>query len=454
VRRGRAAVVVAREAREYWTFFRAETPFLGFGASLAFLSSFGQTFYLSLFVPFLLLEFGLGNTEFGALYAAATLGSALLLPWTGGWMDRVSLARLNLGVVGLIAGSALLLAGSFHLSILVLAILGLRLAGPGLAAYASLTAMARHYPPNQRGKALGISSLGFSIGEAFLPLAGAAAIAVVGWRGSWILVAVLGVGVFLPMLHSILARIEAGSAHSSILRSGVTSGSATPSESETPAHIPTSSLSSVRPVDAPLPSGRRSEGPVREWTRREMLVDPRFWLMLPAVLLPPFWATGIFLYQTSLGDSKGWGITLMASAFTFFAVARTGSSLVGGVLMDRLTPRRIFPFSLIPIGIGMLLVILFSGPWVPFALMACIGITTGFGGNVRMGLWAEIYGTLNLGSMKSLMAALIALSTAGSPILFGLVLDSGTGLDALLWTGVVTFGVSTLLVFGALRHQR
>lgn len=181
-----------------------------------------------------------------------------------------------------------------------------------------------------------------------------------------------------------------------------------------------------------------------------MLSDSRFWFILPAALLPPFWATGIFLYQASIGAQKGWSLTVMASAFTAYAVARVAFSLVGGDLVDRFTARRVFPFSLLPLGVGLALLIPFAGTWVPYAFMACVGITTGMSGNVRVALWTEMYGVRHLGSIKALMAALVALSTAGSPILVGLVLDAGTGLESLLWSGVLSIGVGAALTLGAL----
>ena len=77
---------------------------LGFGVLLTLFSSFGQTFLISIFVPRLLESFGLGTAAFGTLYAAATLCSALCLPYFGRLIDRVPLARFSmltgLGLVG------------------------------------------------------------------------------------------------------------------------------------------------------------------------------------------------------------------------------------------------------------------------------------------------------------------------------------------------------------------
>ncbi|MBI4326718.1 MAG: hypothetical protein HY674_15855 [Chloroflexi bacterium] len=53
---------------------------LSFGVLLTLFSSFGRTFLISMLVPRLLEEFALNTAQYGALYAGATLTSALALP--------------------------------------------------------------------------------------------------------------------------------------------------------------------------------------------------------------------------------------------------------------------------------------------------------------------------------------------------------------------------------------
>ncbi|MPY91358.1 MAG: MFS transporter, partial [Luteitalea sp.] len=53
---------------------------LSFGLFAAFASSFGQTFFIALSVPYLLSELAMGEGRFGLVYAAATLTSGLSLP--------------------------------------------------------------------------------------------------------------------------------------------------------------------------------------------------------------------------------------------------------------------------------------------------------------------------------------------------------------------------------------
>jgi cyanate permease len=47
-------------------------------------------------------------------------------------------------------------------------------------------------------------------------------------------------------------------------------------------------------------------------------------------------------------------------------------------------------------------------------------------------IWPEIYGTRNLGSIRSLITSVGVLSTAASPILLGWLIDSGYSINNLL----------------------
>jgi MFS family permease len=415
-------------ASSYWGLFKREPSLLTFGLSFAFLSSFGQTFFVSLFVPSFLAELSLTGAGFGSLYSAATLVSALLLPWAGAWLDRVRLTRFSAAVVALLAISALLLAISWNLAVFFVALVGIRLSGQGLSSHTALTAMAR-YSGRDRGKALGIANLGFPMGEATLPLLVTVFIALVGWRQSWALVGVLAAVLFGPLVVGLLRR------------SGV----------------------ELDPRDAnPEPS------PIRSWNRREALGDLRFWLVLPAMLLPPFWATGLFLYQTRIAELKGWSLTLMASSFVAFALTRIAISLLAGGTMDRLSARRVFPFSLLPLGLGLVLLRLHDAPWVAYAFMASLGATIGMSATLQTALWAELYGIRHLGAIRAMMSSLMVLSTAASPILTGFVLDAGArlgtggvfggpgqpegwgGLECLLTGAIVSVAVGTLLAMGIL----
>ena len=92
--------------RDYLVFTRANYRFLLFGFSLAFISSFGQTFYIALFSAEIRETFGLSHGGFGEIYSAVTLISGFLLMWLGKKLDDVALRPYVLALmVGLAAGA-------------------------------------------------------------------------------------------------------------------------------------------------------------------------------------------------------------------------------------------------------------------------------------------------------------------------------------------------------------
>ena len=54
---------------------------------LFFMSSFGQTMFISIFAGEIQKEFNLSNGAWGGLYMAGTLSSAIIMLWVGGLTD-------------------------------------------------------------------------------------------------------------------------------------------------------------------------------------------------------------------------------------------------------------------------------------------------------------------------------------------------------------------------------
>src|SRR5690625_5832291 len=94
---------------------------------------------------------------------------------------------------------------SWHIAILFTGILFLRLSGQGLSGHTAETAMARLYS-RERGKALSVSSLGYPIGEAVLPVVIASLFTILHWRTIWGLLALSVLIVFIPLLYLLICR--------------------------------------------------------------------------------------------------------------------------------------------------------------------------------------------------------------------------------------------------------
>jgi MFS family permease len=389
----------------YVTFALKEKRLLSFGISMTFFSSFGQTFLISLFVPFFLEAFVISNAGFGTMYSAATLFSAFALPWLGQFIDRVPLRWYSFWVAAGLLMASLIVMISWHVSVLFIGLIFLRLSGQGLSSHTAQTAMARFYD-KQRGKALSISSLGYPIGEAILPVIIASALMVIHWRVAWGVIALIIGLILMPVLYILIGRKREGIVH--------------PQNGE-----------------GPVPSAKENYA--------ILFNDRRFYYLIPTVLMPPFWATGLFLYQVSIAADIGWTASLIASAFIGFAITRILGSLIAGPAIDRFSARSLFPFLLIPMIIGLSFPIFFTGSWAAFAYMAFFGITFGIGGNIKSALWAELYGTSMIGTVRSLFSSFMVVSTSISPFIVGWLLDLSIPMVQLFIAAVITTTAAMLI---------
>ncbi len=399
--------------RNYLQFVLKEKRLLSFGFTFTFFSSFGQTFLISLFVPFFLTAFDLSNASFGSIYSVATLASAFSLPFIGKWIDYLPLRNFSLMVGGGLMLAAFTISISWHIAMLFLGLLLLRLLGQGLCSHTAQTAMAKFFRL-QRGKALSIANLGYPIGEAIFPLIITTLIPILSWRGTW---GGISVAIGFLLIPFILYTL-----------SGKTAELTTPDA--------VSDDSEDAPADYSI-----------------VLTDIRFYLLLPAVLLPAFWITGLFLYQVSIAEQLGWSATLIASAFVAFAGARIISSLGVGPIIDKLSARQLFPYYMLPIGGGFLIAYFHPGLWSAFAYMFLLGVTMGFGSNLKSALWAEMYGEESVGTIRSLFSSLMVFSTALSPFLLGWLLDNNFAMTDILLSAFISIIIGTFMAMIAFRKQ-
>ena len=335
--------------RNYVAFIRAHWNILLFGMLLMAMSSFGQTFFISLFGTSLRHAYGLSDGGLGTAYAVATFASAFTLPVVGRLIDDTTVARYTIGVALLLAGACGLMAVSTSVPVLIFTLYLLRLGGQGLMTHTSMTATARAFP-SQTGRALGISNLGMPVGEALLPLAVAFGMGVIGWRSLWLASAGL---IFAGTALALACRRMGGLDRS----------------------------------DRPRGRSRaRSKGAQRLWT------DPRILFTVPVILAPSFITTGFFFHQGRLLQEKGWALDWWASWFVGYAIARAVSMALAGPVIDRFGATRMLPLFLMPLAVSMMAVAGVGAAWgVPLYLVPT-GISSGVSATLLTALWMELYG--------------------------------------------------------------
>jgi MFS family permease len=99
-------------------------------------------------------------------------------------------------------------------------------------------------------------------------------------------------------------------------------------------------------------------------------------------------------------------------------------NLAGGFLVDRFTALRLTPVFLLPLAGGLLVLAAAQGPWSVFAFMALYGVTNGLSLGLFGTVWPEVYGVRHLGSIRSVVVAVLVFASAAGPGVAGLLIDA------------------------------
>ena len=398
----------------YFAFIRENAPFVGTGALLMLLSSFGQTFFISIFGGEIRDAFRLSNGDWGLIYMVATMASAALVVWAGRLADLFRVRVLGAAVLcGLaVAVGALGLVGGWVGLLLV--VFGLRFFGQGMATHLSAVAMARWFVAT-RGRALALAGLGFLVGEATLPLAMVWLKAQVEWRSIWLGSAVLILCTIPVLIH--LLRLE-----------------------RTPQSVAAESHS----------TGMGN----RHWTRGDVLRDPVFWMIVPTIMSFSAFGTAFWFHQVHFAEVKGWSHLALVAVFPLGTVTLAISSIGFGWGIDRLGAVRLLPIYILPYVLAF--VLHGYAPALGWTALGVVLMGVSGGGHQTLlnACWAELYGTAHLGGIKSVATGLMVLGSALGPGLTGLLIDAGLPYETqLLGMAAVFAGCMALMTVASRRAE-
>lgn len=362
------------------------------GLCLTIFSSFGQTFFISLFSAEIRSEFDLSHGDFGGIYMLGTLASAVTLIFLGKVVDFYTVKWIGVMVCLLLAAACTIMSFSNSVATLLLAIFCLRLFGQGMMTHVAMTAMGRWYSA-ERGRAVSIATVGHQIGEGTLPLIAVLIVSAVGWRQSWLISAGSLLLIAIPLLLVLMQQER----------------------------TPRGRVQSIDTLG------------IRQWTRLEVLQDKCFWLVIAGVLAPAFIGTAFFFHQVHLAEVKQWPLTLIASGFTLLAITTFTFALIAGWLIDKYSARQLLGVPLIPLALACWLLGTFDATLTLFAYMLTLGVSYGFSSSIFGALWPEIYGVRHLGAIRSMIMAMMVFSSALGPGVTGWFIDRGVAFEYQLW---------------------
>ena len=347
---------------------------------------------------------------FGGLYTIATLMSAITMLYTGKMVDYIRIRYLSFAVLIFLGVSSI--AFSFINSAIFLLIVFylLRITGQGMSTHTSSTFIAKTFT-SMRGKAIAVTILGRAFGEMVMPITALLLIALYGWRYAWVITGVFILFILAPYVFYLLKDREV--------------------------YEPNIENISDKSKDSKV-----------QYRRSDVLKSSYFYLILAAVLAPPFILTGIFFHSYHLMTIKDWSIEIYALTMPVFSILLMIFVLLSGWAVDKWSAKDLTKFFLLPLAFGSVILAYGKSEATMVIFMMFAGITSGFATSIAGSLWAELYGTKYLGEIKSVVTSGVIASTALSPGLMGYLIDKDVSIESqiiavavymVVLTGLITF---------------
>jgi predicted MFS family arabinose efflux permease len=380
-----------------------------FGFIFTFFSSFGQSYFLGLFNSSIRDTLSITQGQFGSIYASATLLSSFLLIWVGKKIDDINIFKFAFFITLLLSFSCFFFSKTSSVIFLFIAIFLMRFSGQGMMSHTATTTISRYFTKS-RGKALSTCWFGLSTAEFILPVLIVYLLTITTWQNIWISISIL-VLIFLPIISFILIK-----------------------------NLNFESREETNTKDLKNQS-------IKQWKRIEVLKDYRFYIICLNMLAMPWIATGVFVYQSFITESKEWGSFVIAQSFMVYSILSVITLLISGFLIDRFTSRKLLIFMNLPLMLSVIVLFYFNSTTSAFVFLGLIGISNGFANVLGSSTWAEIYGVKYIGSIKALTTALMVFSTAFGTALFGLLIDKGFTIEDIALVSLVYMFTSLILLF-------
>jgi MFS family permease len=362
---------------------------------LVLMVSWGCQFSFSVFLIPLTEHFGWTRANTAGVFSFNYLLFGAGSIFSGKLTERFG-PRAVVGVGGALMGAGLILSAAIQNLWQLYLVYGVIIGLGASTTWGPLVATVSRWFIARRGLAMGIMSLGISLGIMVLPLLSRSLITRLGWRMSFILLGLL-TGLLVIGTSFLLKRDPKEKGLNPYLEN--------PKRS-TEEKIPTASLATRQ-----------------DWSFSEALVTRSFWMIFAANL---FWLVGFYMVSVHLAAyGTDLGLSPMAAAFAVSLIG--GGSIFGkvfmGVLSDRIGPQKVLVFSMFIQGLSILgLVASGSTTWI-YLLAVLFGFAYGGIGPQLPVLTAQFFGLSSLGSIFGSLIFSGAVGGAIGPLLGGKIFD-------------------------------
>ena len=369
-------------------------------------------------------DLGIGRATFGWAQTARQGAGALSSPIVGPLLDRFG-SRIMLPVAALATGIAMVglanMQQAWHLIALFALIGFVGMSGPG-ALITSVPVL--KWFVRDRGRAIAFMSLGIPVGAIlFVPLT-QILIDAVGWRMAWVILAIIGVSVIVPLAAVFVRRQPEDM--------GLVPDGASSSESN----------AASRDAGASLDESSESE---RSWTVHEAVRSSTLWRLVIVFSAVQLASGTVALHRIAAFMDRGLDPTLISFATAFDAVCAGVSTFVFGMLVRRVPVRFLGALGFLMLASASVMTIWAYNLPIMAISMAVFGL--GIGGMMFLQnfIWADYFGRDHVGSIRGLVNPInLVVGGLGAPAA-GYVRDITGSYDPAWWAGVVLMAFAALL---------
>jgi MFS family permease len=376
-----------------------------------------------LFIKVMGDELGIGRSMFGWAQTARQVAGSISGPVLGKMVDRFG-SRVMLAIAVVVTGAGMIgLSYVFHSwqMILMFGFMGIiGVGGPGGSIITSIPIF--KWFLRNRGKAIAYTAIGAPIGAIiFIPLT-QILISSVGWRQAWIILAIIGVTVVLPLSLIFIRRQPEDM--------GLYPDGISPAKEN-----------SINPDSNIIFHDEVS------WTVQEAIHSKAFWQLVVAFSLMSLATGSIGLHRIPAFMDRGLDPKLVSYATAFDACMAGTSTFISGLLVRRFSARFISIAGFCFLGAATIFTIhAYTFP-VMFMSVVMFGLGIGCQMFAANFLWAEYYGRQNLGSIMGVVAPITMIVGGIGPPLAGYVHDAIGRYDPMWWVSVGLIAISVVILF-------
>lgn len=389
------------------------------GYAEQFNSSFG------VFLGVVSADMGWSRTAVAAVQTVGRFPEALLAPFLGPIVDRHG-ARWFVGFGALVVGGCFMaMATMDHLwQLYVYKAVLMPIGALCLGGFLSVTVS--NWFVAYRGRALGLSSAGNSFGTMVMPLLAAFLIAELGWREAWFILGPTVILFAIPAVVLFRRRPE---------DLGMVPDGPGAAEDMGPHldHARERRRQALLAADV-------------EWTRGQILRTPALWIMVFSWSFSGMGITGTNLHLVPYLQDLGYALTLAAGAISLRAAVSLFTAPVWGIVMDRVPILAGATAEQLLKAFAMLAFLLYPTPVGIVAGLILYGLGNAGSMVVHESIWANYYGRLSLGTVRSLVAPLQMASSAAGPLVLGLLYEANKSYEFAWFLLSLGFFIAALLV--------